>query len=282
MIYKLLGTLILWFGWYGFNPASAFLLGKIEYGDILAVVAATNSTLAAAGGGLSTLFLNYYVTSRYSGRGKYSLVHCMNGTLSGLVAITAGCGVVEPYGAVIIGFISGVLYLLGSWGLIKLRLDDAVDAIPVHLINGIWGLLAVGLFASPRYLQMAYNNTRYPGLFYAGQDGRVHGNLLAAQICDSLFIMAWTSFIMFPFFTSLEYFGSFRVDAREEVAGLDKVYFGELAATEEVTPEHLKRLTQEVEEHLRMRRRMSSSGRSSSSQGMQRQPPSVQGEEPPV
>ena len=87
----MLGTLILWFGWYGFNPGSAYLYGTGQEGDVLATLAATNTTLSAGAAGLSTLFINYFVSRRLEGRGQYKLVDTMNGVLAGLVAITAPC-----------------------------------------------------------------------------------------------------------------------------------------------------------------------------------------------
>ena len=109
----------------------------------------------------------------------------MNGSLSGLVAITSGCGVVEPWAAIVIGTLAGWVYLIGSNLLIKLRIDDAVDAIPVHMFNGIWGVFSTGLFASPRLMELAYGSgmASYPGLFYRS------GNLLGCQVILIVFII---------------------------------------------------------------------------------------------
>ena len=94
--------------------------------------------MAAAIGATTALFVNLYLEERKTGEYKFDLTATMNGLLSGLVAITAGCGTVENWAAAAIGAIAGLIYLGGSALLIKLRLDDAVDAIPVHMFNGVW------------------------------------------------------------------------------------------------------------------------------------------------
>jgi Amt family ammonium transporter len=244
----LLGTLILWFGWYGFNPGSAFVYGGEEYGDILMSLAAVNSTVSAGAAGCTALFVEFYFTSRMTGKGRFDLLKTLNGVLAGLVAITAGCGVVEPWAAVIIGFFAGILYLFSSWLLVQLRLDDAVDAIPVHMINGIWGMIAVGLFASPERLNQAFGNGDYPGFVYPSVDGKLSGALLGAQLVGILCIMGWSIGTMMPFFMFLESIGSFRVAAREEVAGLDKHYFG--AQDDGITDEQIVAMTRHVADYV--------------------------------
>ena len=139
----------------------------------------------------------------------------MNGCLSGLVAITANCSVVEPWAAVVIGFIAGLVYVFSSKLLVMLKIDDAVDAIPVHFFNGIWGCLATGVFASPRHTAVAYSVDSGGFLYGKG------GSLLACEILGVLFIIAWTGGLMFPFFTALKVLGMFRVDPLEEKVGLD-------------------------------------------------------------
>ncbi len=140
----------------------------------------------------------------------------MNGALSGLVAITANCSVVEPWAAVVIGLIAGWVYVFGSKLLIKLKIDDAVDAIPVHFFNGIWGCLATGVFASPRHVETAYGIAASGGFLYGAG-----GALLSAEIVGVLFIIGWAVGLMFPFFTILKILGLFRVDPLEEKVGLD-------------------------------------------------------------
>lgn len=222
---QLLGTMILWFGWFGFNPGSALILGIDEAGEVSAT-AASNTALSGAAGGITALFTNLYLVERATGEPYFSIVHAMNGSLSGLVAITSGCGIVEPWAAIIIGTFAGWIYLGASTLLIRLRIDDAVDAIPVHMFNGIWGVLATGFFASPRLMNVAYGGKGgYPGLFYAS-GGSIKGNLLGCQVTLVVFIISWVFATMFPFFIWLNYKGWFRADSLEELVGLDVSYHG--------------------------------------------------------
>lgn len=111
--------------------------------------------------------------------------------------------------------------MLSSALLIKLRIDDAVDAIPVHMVNGCWGLIATGLLSSPRLLELTYRSSKHAGLFYGGD-----GSLLLCQIMAILFIFGWTFITMFPFFIWLNYRGWLRADSLEELVGLDVSYHG--------------------------------------------------------
>jgi len=223
---QLLGTMILWFGWFGFNPGSALILGIDAAGEVSAIAAA-NTALSGAAGGITALFTNLYLVERATGEPYFSILHAMNGSLSGLVAITSGCGIVEPWAAIVIGTIAGWVYLCASSLLIKLRIDDAVDAIPVHMFNGIWGVIATGFFASPRFMDLAYGAGKgsNPGLFYP-VDGKVSGNLLGCQVTLVVFIIGWVFATMMPFFIYLNYKGWFRADSLEELVGLDVSYHG--------------------------------------------------------
>jgi Amt family ammonium transporter len=255
--------LILWFGWYGFNSGSALLADTTGNGDILATRAGANTTLAAGAAGITSLFFNYIVLLRQTGEAHYDLVVTMNGVLAGLVSITSSCGLVEPWAAVITGALAGVFYLIASWGLIRLRLDDAVDAIPVHFVSGCWGMLATGLFASPTRMIQAYGRAKHPGLFYGGDDGHPDATLFGAQIIGILFIVTWTGGIMLPFFIGLEKTGHFRADAMSEVAGLDKVYFGGLqmgGGDEEIAPEQIAKLTKQIDHQIHRKRHHSDKG----------------------
>merc|ERR1712174_5320 len=126
-----------------------------------------------------------------SGHAEYDLTMAMNGALGGLVGITANCNCVAPWAAVLIGIISGVVYVFSSKLLVKLRIDDAVDAVPVHFFCGIWGYIATGLFCEPS------RSDGVKGLFYGG------GALLGVEIAGILFIIAWTGVLMGIFFTIL-------------------------------------------------------------------------------
>ena len=145
----------------------------------------------------------------------------MNGCLGGLVAITAGCTTVTPWGAVIIGVVAGWVYYGGSKLIIKLKIDDAVDAIPVHFFNGIWGLLAVGLFADAEKMDYAGYNSDHTGWFFSWGKGTGDANLLLCQFVAVVWIVGWVFATMTPFFLVLNMLGMFRVDPLEEEVGLD-------------------------------------------------------------
>merc|ERR1712038_477630 len=206
---QVLGTFILWVGWYGFNPGST--LGINGYGDVAALCAVT-TTLSAACGCVSSMFTDTIIGMIRTGEAEYDLSNAMNGALGGLVGITANCSVVEPWAACVIGLVSGWVYLGASNLLVKLKVDDAVDAIPVHFFCGIWGCIATGLFASPRLISMTYGYDS-AGLFYGG------GTLLGIECVGILFIIGWVTGIMTPFFFILKMLGLFRVDPTEERVG---------------------------------------------------------------
>jgi len=203
---QVLGTFILWFGWYGFNPGSTLFIA--DYGDTTGLCAVT-TTLSAAAGCVSALFIDTLMGKASSGHAEYDLTMAMNGVLGGLVGITANCNCVAPWAAVLIGIISGVVYVFSSKLLVKLRIDDAVDAVPVHFFCGIWGCIATGLFCEPG------RSEGVKGLFYGG------GTLLGVEIAGILFIIGWTGVLMGIFFTILNALGIFRVDEMEEKVGLD-------------------------------------------------------------
>ncbi|CAJ1954842.1 unnamed protein product [Cylindrotheca closterium] len=221
---QLLGTMVLWFGWFGFNPGSALLLGG-NVGEI-AANAAVSTALAGASGGIAALFTNLFIQERKTGEPHFSLVMAMNGSLSGLVAITAGCALVEPWAALVIGIVSGWVYIASSEWLIKLRIDDAVDAIPVHMFNGIWGMISVGIFASPDKMDVTYGVSKHVGCVYSWARGSSDAALLACQTLAVLFIVGWTMVTVFPFFVWLNYKGWLRSDSLEELVGLDISYHG--------------------------------------------------------
>lgn len=205
-------------------------------------LAATNTTLSGGAAGISALMINLWYLERYTGEAYFDVKKAMNGSLAGLVAITGSCGVVEPFAAVIIGSIAGVVYLLSSHLLIKLRIDDACDAIPVHGFSGLWGVIAVGLFSSPTRLKQFYGRGEYPGLFYTWHQGDSNFHLLGAQIVGALFIIGWVLLFMLPFFVWLDWKGWLRSDPLEELVGLDTSYHGGLAllsTQNDVKPEYI-------------------------------------------
>ena len=147
---------------YGFNPGSVFFISSADFGDVAALVA-VNTTLAACAGAISAMFTSTMFDYWYTGVHTYDLGYTMNGCLTGLVAITAGCATVDTWAAVVIGIIAGWVYLAGSKLLIHFRIDDAVDAIPVHMVGGAWGVLATGLFTKPELLEAAFGKTKHYG-----------------------------------------------------------------------------------------------------------------------
>jgi Amt family ammonium transporter len=213
---QVLGTFLLWFGWYGFNPGSTLSISPKGYGDIAALCAVT-TTISAATGAVSALFIDTVIGMATEGEAEYDLTMAMNGALSGLVGITANCSVVAPWAAFMIGLVAGLVYVMSSALLVKLKIDDAVDAIPVHFFNGIWGCIATGIFADPNRVEAAYGTTGYGGFLY----GKGGASLLGAEIAGVLFIIGWVGGIMTPFFLALNSLGMFRVDAMEEKVGLD-------------------------------------------------------------
>lgn len=255
----MLGTLTLWFGWYGFNAGSALITDSNER-DRLTAVAAVNTTLSGGAAGIVALFTNLYVLERRTGEPFFDLKMAMNGSLAGLVAITSGCGVVEPWASVLIGSVAGLVYLFGTYILIKFQLDDAVDAIPVHLFNGLWGMIAVGFLASPRNLELTFGTesaSKHVGWFYSLARGSSDASLLGANLIGTIFIFSWVVAIMLPFFIWLDWKGWFRSDPLEEIVGLDTSYHGGIimsSGDDAVSPEYISQFQRQRTE-LRNRRR---------------------------
>lgn len=210
---QVLGTFILWFGWFGFNPGSTLAISPSGYGDVAALCAVT-TTLSAASGCVSSMFTDTILGMISEGEAEYDLTMAMNGALGGLVGITANCSVVEPWAACMIGVISGWVYVFSSKLLVKLRIDDAVDAIPVHGFCGAWGCIATGIFASTSRVDFAYGIDT-GGILYG------YGNLIGVEIVGVLLIIVWCAGVMTPFFFILNFLGMLRVDPLEEKVGLD-------------------------------------------------------------
>ena len=201
-----LGVFILWLGWFGFNPGST--LGLSDPDLVAHIFVTTNG--AAAAGGIATLLITWI---RY---GKPTFSMTLNGVLAGLVAITAGCDLVTPGGAVVIGFLAGILVVFSVEFLDKkLKVDDPVGAVSVHGVCGAFGTLMVGLFSSSPDL---------PGLFYGGD-----ASLLVSQFIGVLAIAAWAGVTGTALFSLLKYTIGIRVSAKEEEIGLDYFEHGEKA-----------------------------------------------------
>jgi len=203
-----LGVFILWFGWYGFNPGSTLALS----GGFAAIAAkvAVNTTLAAGAGAVATVFLSKVRT------GYYDIGLVLNGTLAGLVAITAPCATVEPWAAVAIGLIASPVMMMAVETLDKLKIDDPVGAVAVHGFGGLWGVLSVGLFSSQGGIGNAYVASDSYGLFLGGG-----AEQLGIQALGAFSIIGWTVATSAVLFLALKYTVGLRVSAEEEERGLD-------------------------------------------------------------
>ncbi len=200
-----LGVFILWFGWYGFNGAAC------TSGDQLASVFLT-TTVAPA---VATVVCMIFTWIKY---GKPDVSMCLNASLAGLVAITAPCDVTDCLGAIIIGFVSGLLVVFGVWLLDnKLHVDDPVGAVAVHMMNGIWGTIAVGLFATTS----VPGNDTVKGLFYGGGFKQ-----LGIQLLGFVTVAAWTAVTITIAFVIIKKTIGLRVTEEEEIVGLDSMEHG--------------------------------------------------------
>jgi Amt family ammonium transporter len=204
------GGLLLWFGWYGFNPGST--LSAMDFEGIGRV--ATNTTLAACAAGLTAMSYAYAMTR------KWDVSFTVNGFLAGLVAVTCPCYWVSPTGSILLGGVAGVLVVLGVELLEWLRIDDPIGAVPVHGFCGIWGTLSLGLFACGKYGATGPlapdNSAPLTGLFYGGGV-----TVLVAQAIGSLIITASTLGVALAVMYTVNAFGLLRVSPEGETYGLD-------------------------------------------------------------
>ena len=207
-----LGVFILWLGWYGFNGAAATSVEQL--GSIF-----LTTTVAPA---VATVVCMIFTWVKY---GKPDVSMCLNASLAGLVAITAPCDVTDCFGAVVIGAVAGLLVIFGVWLLdYKLRIDDPVGAVAVHCMNGIWGTLAVGLFATdsaPAYAIVNASGKTLTGLFYGGGF-----ELLGLQLLGFASVALWTVVTITATFLIIKKTIGLRVTREEEVTGLDATEHG--------------------------------------------------------
>ena len=207
-----LGVFILWLGWYGFNGAAATSLEQL--GSIF-----LTTTIAPA---VATVVCMIFTWIKY---GKPDVSMCLNASLAGLVAITAPCDVTDAFGAIIIGAVAGLLVVFGVWLLDHvLHIDDPVGAVAVHCMNGIWGTLAVGLFATdtaPGYSIANASGETLTGAFYGGGF-----ELLRLQFVGFISVAAWTAVTITITFLVIKAIVGLRVDREEEILGLDATEHG--------------------------------------------------------
>lgn len=200
-----LGVFILWLGWYGFNGAAATSVAQL--GSIF-----VTTTIAPA---IATVVCMIFTWIKY---GKPDVSMCLNASLAGLVAITAGCDVTDVTGSLVIGAVAGLLVVFGVWLLDeKLRVDDPVGAVAVHCMNGIWGTFAVGLFATTS----APGNETFTGLFYGGGF-----ELLGIQCLGILSVGAWAAVTITITFFVIKATVGLRASEEEEIIGLDATEHG--------------------------------------------------------
>lgn len=220
-----LGVFILWFGWYGFNPAAA---QSVEmFGSIF-----LTTTIAPA---VATVVCMVFTWVKY---GKPDVSMCLNASLAGLVGITAGCDVLDAFGAIMVGIVSGLLVCFGVWFLdYVLHVDDPVGAVAVHMCNGIWGTIAVGLFATDKAPGFAIaqnggaSGIAGKGLFYGGGF-----ELLGKQLLGVGAVALWTTVTMIITFQVIKHTIGLRASAQEEIIGLDATEHGLVSSYADFAP----------------------------------------------
>ena len=218
-----LGVFILWFGWYGFNPAAASDVAQL---DTIFVT----TTIAPA---VATFVCMVFTWLKY---GKPDVSMCLNASLAGLVGITAGCDVLDATGAIIVGIVSGFLVCFGVWLLdYKLHIDDPVGAVAVHMMNGIWGTIAVGFLAtenSPGYaIQLENGGIKAEGLFYGGGFEQ-----LGIQLIGFASVAAWAAVTIIITFTIIKKTLGLRASEQEEILGLDITEHGLISSYADFAP----------------------------------------------
>ncbi len=215
------GGLILWFGWYGFNPGSTLSgldvqgIGRVSF----------NTTMAACSAGLAALLISYFRS------GKWDLGITVNGFLGGLVAITCPCYWVDPLGAFIIGIVAAVVVVIAIEVLEYLRIDDPIGAVPVHAVAGIWGTLSLGLFAAGKYFLPtplgADVSTPIAGLFYGGGTAQ-----LVSQLIGSAATVGATAVVTTVLMLAVKATKTLRISREGELIGMDIHEHGAIAYPE--------------------------------------------------
>lgn len=221
-----LGTFMLWFGWYGFNPGSFTKIlspynSGTYYGQWSAVGrTAVTTTLAGCTAALTTLFGKRILS------GHWNVTDVCNGLLGGFAAITAGCSVVEPWAAIVCGFIAAVVLIACNKLAEKVRYDDPLEAAQLHGGCGAWGIIFTALFAKEEYVNQVYPGKlgRPYGLFMGGG-----GKLLGAHVIQILVIIGWVSATMGPLFFVLNKLKLLRISTEDELAGMDLTRHGGFA-----------------------------------------------------
>jgi Amt family ammonium transporter len=206
MAYVTLGVIILWFGWFGFNPGSTL---SVDFGGLgFFAYVAMNTNLAAGAGVIGAVCTAWAVIK------KPDLSMMLNGAIAALVAITAACAFVAPWAAIVIGFVAGVIVVVGVLGVERIRIDDPVGAIAAHGMAGVWGTLSLGLLALPGRADALATGTG--GLFYTGSLKQ-----LGTQVLGLVAVGAFTFTTSFAVLWAMKRTFGIRTDAEVETAGLD-------------------------------------------------------------
>lgn len=217
-VITVLGVIILWIGWFGFNPGSA--LTPLNDGFFGYVLLTTN--LAAAAGGIAALLISWMV------RGKSDIPSMLNGILGALVAITGACAFVDTWASILIGAVAGIItFFAGRW-IERAGIDDPIAAASVHGIAGVWGAISTGLFATPKLVGIT--GVGQPGLFYGGGLGQ-----LGVQVLGVVGTFAFVFTLSFSILWGMKKLMGLRVSKEEEVMGLDLSEHGTYGY-----PEHMK------------------------------------------
>lgn len=229
-VFQMFGTILMWFGWYGFNSGSVgvYVRGDPFDGVSRYIVARTAvcTTIAASFGGLSVVAFDLA-----RDRKQISPQRMSNGILTGLVSISGSCALIHPAFAVLIGIVAGIIYSLSSSLMLRRRIDDVVDAVPIHLFGGMWGVIATALFTKESFYNLVYNapeeERSYCGAFIGcGKNG---GNVLGAALVGLFVVVCFTTAIIYSFIVFMEKVMKIplRVGAIIESHGLDhSTHFG--------------------------------------------------------
>ncbi|XEC97590.1 ammonium transporter [Paenibacillus tarimensis] len=202
-VFTALAVLLLWVGWFGFNAGSALAVGDGFFGYV-----AFNTQLGAAAGAVAAMLISWMML------GKADITTMLNGALAGLVAITASCAFVEPWAAVVVGLVAGILVYFSQKFFEKMKIDDPIFALSVHGAAGVWGTLANGFFATPELAETA--GVGQAGLFYGGGFKQLWVQFESVVVCGAFVFIV--SFIVLAIIKAVS---GFRVTEEQEIIGLD-------------------------------------------------------------
>eukprot|EP01087_Luapelamoeba_hula_P023846 TRINITY_DN8869_c0_g1_i3.p1 TRINITY_DN8869_c0_g1~~TRINITY_DN8869_c0_g1_i3.p1 ORF type:complete len:237 (+),score=8.80 TRINITY_DN8869_c0_g1_i3:247-957(+) len=208
-----LGDFILWFGWLSFNTGST--LGLTDGRYRIAGLIAANTVLSSSTACCTALIMGRLINK------QYIMEDCFNSLLAGAVAITPACAVIDTWAAFITGIVAALLFLLCSRALLMFHIDDPLDAVSVHFIPGMWGLISLALFATPDNVRTLYGRADAYGLFLGGG-----AEQLGIQLVGIFSLLIWLCLWAVPMFCMFRYFKMLRVDHDTEVAGLDNTKHG--------------------------------------------------------